>query len=91
MVSLREDQAFCSCILAGDISCPRFTEPKPTAGRLGTRAHDVVDSPTEATGTKHPQKPITCSLCKGKGHTKRTCTLKKWHNTHFSSFHLHNT
>ena len=61
MLSLREDQA---------------TEPKPTPGALALEHTDVVDGPTKATGTKRPQKPLTCSLCKGEGHTKRTCTLK---------------
>ena len=65
---------FCSCTLAGDITCPRPTEPKPTAGALALEHTDVVDGPTEATGTKHPQKPVTYSLCKGEGQTKRTCT-----------------
>ena len=67
---------FCSCTLAGDITCPRPTEPKPTAGSLALEYTDVVDGPTEATGTKRPRKPVTCSLCKSEGHTKRTCTLK---------------
>ena len=60
---------FCSCTLAGDITCPRSTEPKPTPGALALEHTDVVDGPTEATGTKRPQKPLTCSLCKGEGHT----------------------
>ena len=33
---------FCSCTLAGDITCPRPTEPKPTAGALALEHTNVI-------------------------------------------------
>ena len=70
MISL-QDQAFCSCTLAGDITCPRPTEPKSTAGTSALEHTNIVDGSTEATGTKRPRKPRTCSLCKVEGHKKQ--------------------
>lgn len=84
VISLQEDQAVCT--LTGDIACSRPTEPKPRAHTSALWHTDVVDGPSKATGTRHPQKPIICSSCKGEGHTERTCSLKKQHNTLFSSF-----
>ena len=76
---------FCSCTLAGDITCPRPTEPKPTAGALALEHTDVVDGTTEATGTKRPQKPVTCSYARVKATQNEHVP-----NTHFLFIHLYN-
>ena len=68
---------FCSCTLAGDITCPKPSEPKPTVGDLAQEHMAAVHSPIMPGSTKRPRKSVTCSLCKHEGHTKRTCPLNK--------------
>ena len=58
---------FCSSNLSADISCPKPLLPKPSDNpSIGT---SNISNTVNSAGTKRRQ----CSLCKGEGHTKRTC------------------
>lgn len=59
--------SFCSSNLLAGITCPKPLLPKPSDNpSIGASS---ISNTVNSAGTKRRQ----CSLCKGEGHTKRTC------------------
>ena len=60
----------CKSTLSADITCPKPSQEKPSAGP-SARKHASADTPSkEPLPTKRVK---TCSVCKRPGHTKRIC------------------
>ena len=85
MLSLREDQDFCSCTLVGNITCPRPTEPKPTAGALAlsTQMLQMVLLRQQAQSVHVSHLPVVYARVKATQNEHVP-------NTHFLFIHLHN-